>query len=333
MTVHRPGDVCHNSWLMKKLADCILFYDANWLKRINEPKENVLPMTSATAVSNSSKKINKICKIFKNTQRFRTWFSLIQIHLPCVVAVVVAAAITQPGMNFKHFKVLRREGSSWRSPQYLILNPTDCSSSNGFSFRSCRRSLFFVLLNKPRHIEIYANNNAITVLPAPPIAPNVVTVLTQEIIQVQSVFQKLHIDTFLIFCLTFGTNINSMLKKQQNITANATKTNDASCCDAITIPTGATKPEEGENKSTYTINNSNIVFVILINNLPNQTEFCELSQCSNSGRILISSVVDIGSSKGKVSNIRCKGSITCQAINIIRSTDKRPVTMHDSIIS
>ncbi|KAI9575859.1 hypothetical protein GQX74_005631 [Glossina fuscipes] len=53
------------------------------------------------------------------------------------------------------------------------------------------------------------------------------------------VFKKLHINTFLILCLTFGTNINSMLKKQQNITANATKTKDASCCDAITIPTGA----------------------------------------------------------------------------------------------
>lgn len=30
-----------------------------------------------------------------------------------------------------------------------------------------------------------------------------------------------------------------MLRKQQNITANATKTNEASCCDAITMATGA----------------------------------------------------------------------------------------------
>lgn len=30
-----------------------------------------------------------------------------------------------------------------------------------------------------------------------------------------------------------------MLRKQQKITANETKTNDASCCDAITMATGA----------------------------------------------------------------------------------------------
>lgn len=39
--------------------------------------------------------------------------------------------------------------------------------------------------------------------------------------------------------LTFGTNISSMLRKQQNITARATKAKDASCCDAMTMPTGA----------------------------------------------------------------------------------------------
>lgn len=36
------------------------------------------------------------------------------------------------------------------------------------------------------------------------------------------------------FILTFGTNIRSMLKKQQKIIANATNANEASCCDAIT---------------------------------------------------------------------------------------------------
>lgn len=39
--------------------------------------------------------------------------------------------------------------------------------------------------------------------------------------------------------LTFGTNINSMLRKQQKITASAMNANDASCCDAMTIATGA----------------------------------------------------------------------------------------------
>lgn len=37
--------------------------------------------------------------------------------------------------------------------------------------------------------------------------------------------------------LTFGTKISSMLRKQQKITASATKANDASCCDAITMAT------------------------------------------------------------------------------------------------
>jgi hypothetical protein len=39
--------------------------------------------------------------------------------------------------------------------------------------------------------------------------------------------------------LTFGTKISSMLRKQQKITASATKANEASCCDAITMATGA----------------------------------------------------------------------------------------------
>jgi len=33
--------------------------------------------------------------------------------------------------------------------------------------------------------------------------------------------------------------MSNILRKQQNITANATNANDASCCDAITIATGA----------------------------------------------------------------------------------------------
>ncbi|KNC24014.1 hypothetical protein FF38_00224 [Lucilia cuprina] len=44
---------------------------------------------------------------------------------------------------------------------------------------------------------------------------------------------------FKIIIFTFGTNISNILKKQQNITANATNANEASCCDAMTIPTGA----------------------------------------------------------------------------------------------
>lgn len=39
--------------------------------------------------------------------------------------------------------------------------------------------------------------------------------------------------------LTFGTNMSNILRKQQNITASATNAKDASCCDAITIATGA----------------------------------------------------------------------------------------------
>lgn len=38
---------------------------------------------------------------------------------------------------------------------------------------------------------------------------------------------------------TFGTKISNMLRKQQKITAKDIKTNDASCCEAITIATGA----------------------------------------------------------------------------------------------
>lgn len=38
---------------------------------------------------------------------------------------------------------------------------------------------------------------------------------------------------------TFGTKISNMLRKQQKITANEQNTNDASCCEAITIATGA----------------------------------------------------------------------------------------------
>lgn len=39
--------------------------------------------------------------------------------------------------------------------------------------------------------------------------------------------------------LTFGTNMSNILRKQQKITASATNAKDASCCDAITIATGA----------------------------------------------------------------------------------------------
>lgn len=49
-------------------------------------------------------------------------------------------------------------------------------------------------------------------------------------IQIQSKYRKMR---------TFGTKISNMLRKQQKITANAINTNDASCCEAITIATGA----------------------------------------------------------------------------------------------
>lgn len=39
--------------------------------------------------------------------------------------------------------------------------------------------------------------------------------------------------------LTFGTNIKAMERKQQKITDNATKAKLASCCEAVTIITGA----------------------------------------------------------------------------------------------
>lgn len=39
--------------------------------------------------------------------------------------------------------------------------------------------------------------------------------------------------------LTFGTNIKAIERKVQNITDNATKAKLASCCDAVTIITGA----------------------------------------------------------------------------------------------
>ena len=45
---------------------------------------------------------------------------------------------------------------------------------------------------------------------------------------------------FIKLCiLTLGTNISNILRKQQNITAKDMNANEASCCDAITIATGA----------------------------------------------------------------------------------------------
>lgn len=64
-----------------------------------------------------------------------------------------------------------------------------------------------------------------------------------------------------------------------------------------------------------------------LRHVPNHMELRSLSQCSSSGRILISSVVDTGSSSGNVSSIRCSGSKICQDSNITKSIDKRPETM------
>lgn len=51
--------------------------------------------------------------------------------------------------------------------------------------------------------------------------------------------------------LTFGTNISSMLRKQQKITASDTKTNDASCCEACDAIDRETLNMENPIKNTH----------------------------------------------------------------------------------
>lgn len=60
---------------------------------------------------------------------------------------------------------------------------------------------------------------------------------------------------------------------------------------------------------------------------PNQIELFSLSQCSNSGRIRISSTVDNGFSIGKCSRERFSGSLNCHINKITKSIDSKPVTM------
>lgn len=60
---------------------------------------------------------------------------------------------------------------------------------------------------------------------------------------------------------------------------------------------------------------------------PNHMEFFVLSQCSNSGLILMSSTVVVGFSSGNVSITRCNGSVSCQTTKSTRSTQTSPDTI------
>lgn len=61
--------------------------------------------------------------------------------------------------------------------------------------------------------------------------------------------------------------------------------------------------------------------------IPNQIELFSLSQCSSSGRILMSSIVDNGFSSGNVSSRRCSGSLSCHVNKITKSIDSSPATI------
>lgn len=61
--------------------------------------------------------------------------------------------------------------------------------------------------------------------------------------------------------------------------------------------------------------------------IPNQIELFSLSQCSSSGRILMSSSVDNGFSSGNVSSRRCSGSLNCHVNKITKSIDSSPATI------
>lgn len=61
--------------------------------------------------------------------------------------------------------------------------------------------------------------------------------------------------------------------------------------------------------------------------IPNQIELFSLSQCSSSGRILMSSIIDNGFSSGKVSSRRCSGSLNCHVNSITKSIDSSPATI------